>query len=331
MVIVPSPGNVTARPVGEEFYVMNVRWQVYSIKNRILNVRIFAPLTALTYCKENPNICENGGRCISLTKADGNYHCQCRQGYLGKNCEIVDEFMLTSTVAPRITPPPPLDWDRESAEDISENLISITNGTVVKIGTKAEDMPTNINKTSLENVSQNFNNTKIQDKESFNASLTIKTTVPTILLAKTENKFEDLANISGSDIIGTATTTMILQDQHNTKPTVKMEMPQSNIKTIANNQTGKAPIKTRTTTTTTTTPISPLSRLEEEQHQPTFMDNTKVSLTAGKPTKKPSPVENEQEDEDDDEDEECEDDNDEECEYEDEEDEDEEDSDDDNK
>lgn len=302
---------------------------------------VFSPPTALTYCKENPNICENGGRCISLTKADGNYHCQCQQGYLGKNCEIVDEFMLTSTVAPRITPPPPLDWDRESAEDISENLISITNGTVVKIETNPEDIPTNTNKTLLEKVAQNSNNTKIQDKESFNASLTIKTTVPTISLAKPENKFEDLANISGSDIIGTATTTMILQDQHNTKPTVKLGMSQSNIKTIANNQTGKAPIKTpnenlsslktRTTTTTTTTPISPLSRLEEEQHQPTFMDNTKVSLTSGKPEKKPSPVENEQEDEDDDEDEECEDDNDEECEYEDEEDEDEEDSDDDNK
>uniref|UniRef100_A0A0A1WMS8 Delta-like protein n=1 Tax=Zeugodacus cucurbitae TaxID=28588 RepID=A0A0A1WMS8_ZEUCU len=75
----------------------------------------------LTYCDEHPNTCENGGRCISFTKDDGSYRCECKQGYLGKNCEILDEFMLTSTAAPRITPPPMPGWGDESDADMLNN------------------------------------------------------------------------------------------------------------------------------------------------------------------------------------------------------------------
>lgn len=75
----------------------------------------------LTYCDEQPNTCENGGRCISFTKDDGSYRCECKQGYLGKNCEILDEFMLTSTSAPRITPPPMPSWEDETDRDKLNN------------------------------------------------------------------------------------------------------------------------------------------------------------------------------------------------------------------
>ncbi|XP_017483783.1 PREDICTED: teneurin-3-like, partial [Rhagoletis zephyria] len=75
----------------------------------------------LTYCDEHPDTCANGGRCISFTKNDGSYRCECKQGYLGKNCEILDEFMLTSTAAPRITPPPMPSWDDETQNNDNDD------------------------------------------------------------------------------------------------------------------------------------------------------------------------------------------------------------------
>ncbi|XP_012161097.1 laminin subunit gamma-1 [Ceratitis capitata] len=75
----------------------------------------------LTYCAEHPNTCENGGRCISYTKEDGSYRCECKQGYLGKNCEILDEFILTSTTAPRITPPPMPQWGDDMENETTNN------------------------------------------------------------------------------------------------------------------------------------------------------------------------------------------------------------------
>ncbi|XP_030378339.1 delta-like protein 1 [Scaptodrosophila lebanonensis] len=69
----------------------------------------------LNYCADNPDTCENEGKCISLSREDGSYRCLCKQGYLGKNCEIRDEFLLTSVAPPRITPPPEVDREREPA------------------------------------------------------------------------------------------------------------------------------------------------------------------------------------------------------------------------
>lgn len=66
-------------------------------------------VSELSYCLDNPDTCANDGKCVSLSREDGSYRCQCRQGYLGKNCEILDEFLLTSVAPPRITPPPPDD------------------------------------------------------------------------------------------------------------------------------------------------------------------------------------------------------------------------------
>ncbi|XP_058978223.1 tenascin [Musca domestica] len=253
---------------------------------------------ALTYCKENPNICENGGKCISLTKEDGSYHCQCRQGYLGKNCEIIDEFLITSTVAPRITPPPPLDWETaDIADDINENLIRRTNVTQNLAATRKPSVITPITK---EGVTESHE--KIPLKNRFNSTtpkpvVVITPSTPTAVPnLKLGNKFENLLNISGSDIIGTATTNML-----NTKDSLK-----DSLKATKNSSN-----KTQNATT-----MSPLSRLEEEQHQPTFgVKNKETSLKAGSQQTK---VETEEEEEEDDE--ECtEDDNDEDCEYEDDE------------
>ncbi|XP_075155813.1 C901 [Haematobia irritans] len=278
---------------------------------------------ALTYCKENPNTCENGGRCISLTKEDGNYHCECRQGYLGKNCEIVDEFMLTSTAAPRITPPPLIDWDREDNEDISENLISKLNGTT---SDKVIQEKPNSNAINSLNLKENQNKTiqvagskDTRDKPLvFRDSLkpdneAVKSVIETLSTPILPNKkFEYLTNISGSDIIGTATTTMVLKDNGDAsnKTSSKDKIKESH----KDNKTQSIGTTINPSSTMATT--SPLSRLEDEKYQPTFTDSPKgiTSTTTSKPNK------SDEDEEDEDDDEECtEDDNDDECEYEDEE------------
>ncbi|XP_073828408.1 C901 [Musca autumnalis] len=253
---------------------------------------------ALTYCKENPNTCENGGKCISLTKEDGSYHCQCRQGYLGKNCEIVDEFMLTSTAAPRITPPPPLDWEEHHVDDdITDNLIKKANQT------QTESTTTKPLAYPLQNKDGKFNATEKPDKLKTKPTTSTPITVVTPSTpnlgshSKFPYKFESLINISGSDIIGTASTNMLLPQKDSIKDTLKATKNQSN--------------KVQTSSTT----MSPLSRLEEEQHQPTFVDKTTKVSSVKAVTTQQSKVEEEEED-----DEECtEDDNDEDCEYEDDE------------
>lgn len=49
----------------------------------------------LNYCEKNPNTCENGGKCTSLTKDDGFYTCECPAGYRGEKCDR--NTMTTST------------------------------------------------------------------------------------------------------------------------------------------------------------------------------------------------------------------------------------------
>ncbi|XP_059223576.1 delta-like protein A [Stomoxys calcitrans] len=277
----------------------------------------------LSYCKENPLICENGGRCISLTKEDGNYHCECRQGYLGKNCEIVDEFMLTSTAAPRITPPPLVDWDKEENEDSSENLINGTaigqtnNKTNVNSQNSKDQMMIRENSTDIVEQKEHMEETAIKRfnetlKEKELVKSTLEVTTMKIFSPKPHKKFEHLANISGSDIIGTATTTMVLED-------AKDKNKKDSIKSTKN------PIKIKSSTplsitTSTTTTMSPLNRLEDEQHQPTFMakpKETQSHKTNKQEFSNSNKVEDKQEEEEEEEDdEECtEDDNDDECEY----------------
>lgn len=51
----------------------------------------------LNYCEKNPNTCQNGGKCTSLMKDDGNFKCECPSGYKGLNCEILPPSMITSS------------------------------------------------------------------------------------------------------------------------------------------------------------------------------------------------------------------------------------------
>ncbi|XP_026848694.1 neurogenic locus protein delta [Drosophila persimilis] len=94
----------------------------------------------LSYCVENPETCENEGKCVSVSREDGSYRCLCRQGYLGKNCEIRDDFLLTSVAPLRITPPPlPLELDDVVAgvPDDSDN----GNGNGNTMGGQVEKFP----------------------------------------------------------------------------------------------------------------------------------------------------------------------------------------------
>ncbi|XP_044748758.1 neurogenic locus protein delta [Coccinella septempunctata] len=54
----------------------------------------------LTYCRDNPNTCQNGAKCIPLTKEDGNYRCYCREGSYGRNCEYTDVYFTTTSRPP---------------------------------------------------------------------------------------------------------------------------------------------------------------------------------------------------------------------------------------
>lgn len=43
---------------------------------------------ALDFCDKNPSTCTNGGKCLSLTKDEGSFRCECPSGFLGDRCEI---------------------------------------------------------------------------------------------------------------------------------------------------------------------------------------------------------------------------------------------------
>lgn len=54
----------------------------------------------INFCEKNPGVCQNGAKCVSLTKEDGNYRCMCREGTYGRNCEF---SQYTTTKKPEIT------------------------------------------------------------------------------------------------------------------------------------------------------------------------------------------------------------------------------------
>ncbi|XP_065365662.1 adhesive plaque matrix protein 2 [Calliphora vicina] len=289
----------------------------------------------LTYCKDHANICENGGKCISLTKEDGNYRCHCKQGYLGKNCEITDEFLLTSTPAPRITPPPLVNWEEEDDEDISEPL-NDENEVQSTLKDKEKDkLQVKLTKNETIQFEKGLNGTDTvkQKTETFNLSLNetqgnaTKLNV-TKVLEKLESKEENLKNssltkkefislptladISGSDIIGTATAGMNKPTPADTKKTPNTA-PLTTVSSTPSTPTVSA-TKTPSSTTSTSTTMSPLSKLDDDKNLHT------MPFKSSESNKKP--VEE-------DDDEECTDDNDDECEYEDEDEEDEDDEEDD--
>lgn len=65
------------------------------------------PRTELNYCEENPNTCQNGGKCTSLIKDDGSYRCECPSGYRGRMCQInLQQQMAANAQNATVTTPP---------------------------------------------------------------------------------------------------------------------------------------------------------------------------------------------------------------------------------
>lgn len=60
-------------------------------------IQSYYDFLALNYCEENPNTCENDGKCTSLIKDEGSFQCECPSGYRGKRCEILPPMMTTTS------------------------------------------------------------------------------------------------------------------------------------------------------------------------------------------------------------------------------------------
>lgn len=119
MAIADVHGNVIASRDGEACFVMNVSF-VWSL-SLIWSVKSLS-FIALNYCEENPNTCENGGKCTSLIKDDGNFKCECPSGYRGEKCEILPPMMTTSTTTTTVEPVTVSALDAaEEAEDDTDN------------------------------------------------------------------------------------------------------------------------------------------------------------------------------------------------------------------
>lgn len=60
----------------------------------------------LNYCDLNPDTCQNGGKCISLTKEDGYFSCDCPTGYRGERCDRTNMTLTSISHVEIITPLP---------------------------------------------------------------------------------------------------------------------------------------------------------------------------------------------------------------------------------
>jgi hypothetical protein len=93
----------------------------------------------LNYCELHPNTCENGGKCRSLSKEDGNFSCDCLVGYRGDRCERSNNTTMPMTS---------ISWDENnvlvitpfpiSSEGEKEKpLLSERNATTISTSTNA--------------------------------------------------------------------------------------------------------------------------------------------------------------------------------------------------
>ena len=67
----------------------------------------------INYCENNPDTCQNGGKCMSLTKDDGYFSCECPAGYRGENCERTN---MTQTSISRVEIVTPLPMTQTSSQ-----------------------------------------------------------------------------------------------------------------------------------------------------------------------------------------------------------------------
>lgn len=86
----------------------------------------------LDYCEKNAKTCQNGGKCTSVLKEDGDFKCECPTGYRGKKCERAPAMAMkvsttststtkTTTTTTTTPEPPQLDIEEEMAQQEPEN------------------------------------------------------------------------------------------------------------------------------------------------------------------------------------------------------------------
>lgn len=92
----------------------------------------------LNHCENNPNTCQNGAKCVSITKDEGGYRCLCREGTSGRNCE----FSEIHTVKPITVKPQALIPIHQ--EEISSNSSSMNEETFLN-ETTTEYISTTVN------------------------------------------------------------------------------------------------------------------------------------------------------------------------------------------
>lgn len=73
--------------------IKSIQYNQTYLHNHIIFILFFSELN---YCENNPGLCQNGAKCVSLTKEDGNFRCLCREGTYGRNCEF-SEYTTTTT------------------------------------------------------------------------------------------------------------------------------------------------------------------------------------------------------------------------------------------
>ncbi|XKL61856.1 hypothetical protein PGB90_001689 [Kerria lacca] len=89
----------------------------------------------LKYCENHKNVCENGATCVSLIEEDGNYRCICKDGFVGRNCEIDRKKIEIMG----LVPPPPMHGTHITNHIITtHNPVSFVNSTTEKMITDDE-------------------------------------------------------------------------------------------------------------------------------------------------------------------------------------------------
>jgi hypothetical protein len=100
----------------------------------------------LNYCELNPDTCQNGGKCTSLTKDEGSFSCECPAGFeRGERCDRTN-MTLTSISRIEIITPLPMTMTTFSQEP----LLSERNATTA-IAVSTTETTTTMVTTTIEN------------------------------------------------------------------------------------------------------------------------------------------------------------------------------------
>ena len=111
----------------------------------------------LDFCEKNPKTCENGGKCMSMLKEEGEFRCECPTGYRGKRCETAPQVAMKSSTTTTTTSastttespttvkaspeePEAMDEDEEMAMQEPENAPALRGETILGENEEFEDI-----------------------------------------------------------------------------------------------------------------------------------------------------------------------------------------------